>query len=246
MKTHRIIRDQSQFEAFIDWLPGLKHNECFYLCLQARRKYMPSLSSSDKTQLRRFIATKQTLARKVAELECPVGVYRNRDGEIIPDEAIALYVTVNPRCLRKATYATAHAMLANLQNHDTQETITLNPHSESLTQIHKARARSALVHFDVDMPTGQNDRDASAPKSELTVREIHEKTTGLVGADAVEVITTRGGCHVLINPAKVVCEVRNWYPVLASELNVDQTGDMMVPVVGCCQGGFVPHFYSPS
>lgn len=246
MERHKIIRDKSRFAHFIEWLPELQHNECYYVCLQARRKYFPSLKSSDHTQLKRFVTTKRNLAEKVAQLECPVGSYRTRNGEIIPDEAIALYITVNPRCMRKATYATAHAMLTSLEKYNALNTISLNPHSEALTQIHKARSRSAYVHFDVDMPTGDQTADANAPKCEFNVSDIHKKASSLVGPDAVQIICTRGGCHVLIEPSKVVSEPPNWHPILVKEFNVDQTGDMMLPMVGCCQGDFVPYFFGGS
>ena len=242
MEPHRIIRDEKKFAQFIDWLPELLPSECFYLCLQARRKYFPSLKSSDRTQLRRFTATKRDLASKVAQLECPVGCYQTRSGDVIPDAAIALYITPNPRCLRKATYATGHAMLTNIEKYNKQDTISLNPHSEALTQIHKAKSRSEFVHFDIDMPTGDEAKDANAPKCDLTIPEIYERTVAIVGSEAVNIVNTRGGCHVLIEPAKVVSEARNWHPVLTKEFKIDQSGDMMLPVVGCCQGDFVPHF----
>ncbi len=243
MSRHHIIRDPGLFSEFVEWLPDLNHNECYYLTLQARRKYSPSILSSDAPQLTRFVATRRNLATKVAQLECPIGAYCTRDETSVPDEALALYLTPNPRCMRKATYASAQAMLTSLQNSEQQPTIKLKPHSEALTQIHKARSRSVFVHFDVDLVTGDNSSDVNAPKCGLSIDEIYKKTVEFVGRQAANIIVTRGGCHILIETAKVAGTVRNWHPRIVEEFNVDQTGDLMIPVVGCRQGDFVPHFY---
>ncbi len=63
----------------------------------------------------------------------------------------------------------------------------------------------------------------------------------ICGKESVTTFETRGGCHILIDPAKVVSEHKNWYPILSESLGeVDQAGDLMLPIPGCTQGGFVP------
>lgn len=239
MRIHQIVRDEAKLKEFIDWLPELNTNEVFFLCLQARKKYMPSLKANDKTQLKRFVSTKKRLLDKIRQLECPVGSYVTNDGTPIEDEAIALYITLNPRDMKKAAFNSIKALVDLVQNSDQRE---LNPHSEVLSQIHKAKSRSVFVHFDIDMPTGQ-ETDANANKCSLSAGEIYQKVSEVVGPKAVEIVKTRGGCHVLISPDKVQSETKNWYPILYRFLNCDQVGDLMIPVVGCCQGGYVPHFY---
>ena len=253
MSHHRIIRDEQLLLDFIEWLPELQTNERFFLCLQARKKYMPSLKCSDKTQLKRFVSTKRTLLDKIRQLECPVGCYTTHEGLVIPDEAMALYITLNPRDMRKAAFASIAGLAEMLRKQESQVDMDVNPHSEVLSHIHKAKARTVFVHFDIDVAIG-SDVDVSvydahlnnisnARKCNLTTEEIHRRVVGIVGKDAVTIIQTRGGCHVLIRPEKVVCETKNWHPIVARELKSDQVGDLMLPVPGCCQGGFVPHFY---
>lgn len=237
---HHIIRDVELLKQFIDWLPELEVNERYFLCLQARKKYQPSLNSADKTQLKRFVSSKLTLLDKILQLECPVGCFKTRSGEIITDEAMVLYITLNPRDMRKAAFHSISALSDMLYRQDAQSEIDVNPHAEVLSQIHKAKSRTVFVHFDVDITTSDG-----CPKCELQIPEIYSKTVGIVGKEAVTIIQTRGGCHVLIDPGKVVCETKNWYPIVVRTLNCDQVGDLMVPVVGCCQGGFVPTFYLP-
>lgn len=147
MKNHQIIRDSTKLQEFINWLPALKENEVFFVCLQARKKYMPSLKANDKTQLKRFVASKENLFDKIRQLECPIGCYTTNDGEVIEDEALALYITVNPRDMKKASFNSIKALVDLIQNEDKRN---LNPHSEVLSQIHKAKSRSVFVHFDID------------------------------------------------------------------------------------------------
>jgi len=240
--VHEIIRDYMALEQFVTWLPDLEEHERFFLCLQARKKYMPTLKASDKTQLKRFTSRKETLIDKIRQLECPVGCYRTKEGEVIPDEGIALYITLNPRDMRKATFTGAKALIDMIQKADNGGLPDFNPHSEILSCIHKSKGRSTFVHFDVDRPTG-DEADENAPKSDLSTEGVWKKAVEIVGEKAVSVIETRGGCHLMIDPSKVVSEHKNWYPMIVKQIHSDQTGDLMVPVVGCCQGGFVPRFY---
>jgi len=241
VQIHQIIRDENLLLKFIDWLPILEKDEVYFLCLQARKKYMPSLKAKDKTQLKRFVSTKERLFEKIRQLECAFGAYQTDDGDIITDNGIALYITTNPRDMRKATFASIKSLVGLIESNDQQR--NLNPHSEVLSQIHKSKSRSAFLHFDIDIPVG-DESDRNAAKCCLSIDEICQKTADIVGSKAFDVIITRGGYHVLLRPELVTSKIKNWYCALQSVLNCDQSGDLMVPVVGCCQGGFTPHFYA--
>lgn len=224
-EVHNIICSEQALEEFVEWLPDLGPNERFFLCLQARKKYMPSLKSGDKTQLKRFTSSKELLITKIKQLECPVGCYRTKEGEIIPDSAMALYITLNPRDMQKATFSAAKALIDLIQKQN-----NLNPHSEVLSCIHKSKGQTSFVHFDVD---------------DADWKEVKESVVEIVGNEAVTMVETRGGCHLLVDPKKVVCDHKNWYTVIMKKIKCDQTGDLMVPVVGCNQGGFVPKLHMP-
>ena len=241
-ETHNIIRNYSALEQFIAWLPELKPHERFFLCLQARKKYMPSLKASDKTQLKRFVSTKELLIAKIEQLECPVGCYRTKEGDVITDDAIALYITLNPRDMRKAVFASLKALVDMIEKSENGGLHDFNPHSEVLSCIHRSKSRSAFVHFDIDNPTG-NETDNNARKSDLTIEKVWDIATQVVGKEAVTLIQTRGGCHLMIDANKVKSEHKNWHPMIVKQIQCDQTGDLMIPIVGCCQGGFVPSFF---
>lgn len=235
--NHNIIRDEAKLKEFINWLPELNNDEVFFVCLQARHKYMDSIKCADKTQLKRFVSTKVRLLDKIRQLECPIGSYLTNDGKPITDEALALYITINPRNMRKATFASIRA-LTNILENPVRE---LNPHAVVLSEIHKAKSRSCYVHFDVDLPTGTI-KDENANKGTMSAQEAFKKCSEIVGKEAVSVVVTRGGYHVMVAPNKVVSETKNWYPIISKMLNSDQQGELMLPVPATNQGGFMPYF----
>lgn len=233
--TYKIITNEYELENFISWLPELELNETFFVCLQARKKYMVGITTNDKLQLKRFCATKRTLKRKIRQLECSIGscTYVTSTGSPIPNDGLVLYITPNPRNMRKAAFNSIKA-LANLLQTDGN----INPHSETLSQIHKSKSRTLFVHFDVDL-----DKSKNGVKSNLSIQEIQDTLIKIVGIKCFDIVKTRGGCHVLIQPNLVQCKEKNWYPIITKAINCDQSGDLMLPVVGCCQGGFTPYFY---
>lgn len=243
MTFHQIIKDDKDFREFIDWLPELEDDECFYVHLQARKKYGKGLGITDKIQnLKRLTATKKSLHYKVKQLECPFGAYTTKQGDPIPNDVLALYITVNPRSLYNALFSSAKSFVDMIQKKHTDKKMRVNPHLESMSQIHKAKSRTCFVHFDIDFPTGE-ETDENSPKSGLTSHEIYDIIVGEVGEEATTLVETRGGCHVMIDPKKVVSEKKDWHKQIRNKIDCDQTGDMMLPVVGCTQGGFTPKFY---
>lgn len=222
--NYQIIRDEAVLRAFIDWLPVLEESEVYYVSLLARSKYSDVIKS-DKQQLKRFTSRKEDLYNKIWQLECPIGAYTQK-GEPIPQEALAIYITTNPRNMYDAMFSSLTALAKAIQHKHT----SANPHQEVMNEIQKSKSRSCYVDFDFDY------------KGEHFGEELKANIYERVGQTAkVQFVETRGGFHVLIDPTTVEDPFKKrWYQSIMELPHVDQSGDQLIPIPGCTQGGFMP------
>ncbi len=99
-----------------------------------------------------------------------------------------------------------------------------------MSEIHAACSRK--VYFDLDF-------------DHVDLNETIEKIKGFINEDCVKVLKTYGGFHVLIEFGKIGKQFeKTWYKNISSIEGVDIKGDNLIPVPGCTQGGFIPHFIS--
>lgn len=219
--NYQIIQDEDQLRAFIDWLPALKDNEKYYCCLFARRKYCPEeISSGDKTQLKRFLATKDRLLNKIKQLEVKLGAYELKK-QAAPQASLALYINPNPRDLKKATYDGIIRLTQLLKKNQKN----FNPHAELLNCIQQSAGKKVYLDFDVDT-------------KDFDFKQLES----CINTDCLTIVETRGGYHILVEVAKIDAAYHKSYYNNIVKLGVDQTGDQLLPVVGCVQGGFMPKF----
>ena len=230
IKYHKIVKDQKELEKFIDFLPDLEDEENYYIHLQARRKYYKSETLKGDLMLERFCCSKKNMLVKILRLNAPYGYYTDHENVPLPDEALALYITINPRNLRKAALGIIHELADSIANVKD----VINPLKVCHTSIHRAKGKTRYVIFDIDF---EEDEDPKEVLSETT-----KILTQTVGAQNYKIVQTKGGCHVLLPPEKID-KVKNWYQYLNSMLMPDQTGDILTPVPGCNQGGFTPKLY---
>jgi len=222
LSNYKIILDEQKLGEFIDWLPELEAGECFYASLFARKKYHHS-AKNDKSNVKRFIATsKEWLLIKLRQLEIPEGCYTNKDGSPVHNDALAVYICVNPRSFVKAQRMALKKLADVLADGVTD----MNPSQIGLTSIHKAKSRTCFVDFDFD---GINFRDA------------YERLSKIINRGAYEVLVTRGGFHLLVDPNKVDDEFKkSWHQGIAAFDECDVKGDNLIPVCGYTQGAHVP------
>lgn len=220
--NYRIIQDEAVLKDFIRWLPELRPGEVYYGCLFARKKYDPTgVVKNDKNQLKRFTATsKEYLVQKFKQMECEYGTYRTK-GMPIPQNALALYMMPNPRSLKRATQKTL-VELARLLASD--QPITKNPSKVALSELQKNASRKVYLGFDYD-----------------GIKLSREDFVPVINPECVTILNTRGGCHALVEVAKIGPRyTKTWHKGMSSIPGCDVRGDVLMPVPGCTQGGYVP------
>lgn len=223
--NYSIIKDPQLLDDFIAWLPELRENEIFYLALFARKKYCADIKNikTDKAQCKRFTSKTNRLREKILQLECPVDSYSIK-GITIPQEALALYISVNPRDM----YAATKNGLIKFATLMTQPYNGYNPHQEIMSEIHRACSRKVWYDFDFDG---------------VELEPILAQVDGILNMDCVRVLKTHSGFHLLVRLKGIRDEFsKSWHQEMAKLSGIDVRGDNLIPVPGCVQGGFVPHF----
>lgn len=225
---YQIIKDEIRLQEFINWLPDLLPNECFYICLFARNKYtrLPDGTNkfphirTDKSQLKRFTCTKEDMIYKIKQLEIEQGLYKHKNINI-PQESLAIYITYNPRSQIKA----AKSLLKRFADLITQDYSNYNVHAEVMSELHKAQSRKIFIDFDFD---------------DFIYKEDNFK---FLNRDSYHVLKTRGGFHILVEINKIDKQYeKTWYNQMI-KLNPDNSNPNMIPIPGCLQGNFTPFFY---
>lgn len=220
--NYTVVKDPVALRRFIEWLPDLEQGEAYYCSLFARSKYCPGLSG-DKQSIKRFTSTKEFLYEKIRQLEVAEGTYMQKH-KPIPQAGLALYITPNPRSYAKA----AKNGLVALSERVARGYDGYNPHQLMLSEIQKACSRKVYADFDFD---------------EIQITDVYDEIVSYVNPDSITFIRTRGGFHLLVNMSKIDKKyVRTWYNKISGMAGVDVRGDMLLPVVGCVQGDFMPHF----
>jgi hypothetical protein len=219
MKNYKIIQNKQILKDFINWLPELKDNEKFYLSLFARRKYDPTnVIKSDKSQVKRFVTTKERMFDKIKQLEVELGCYKLNDQEV-PQEALALYINPNPRDMKKATFQMIKKSVELIE-----KDYNFNIHAEALSCIQRSKGSTYFLDFDID------DR-------EINLNKLYDK----IDPKYLEIVDTRGGIHILVKVREIPKSIK-FHKIIKDLYNVDQIGDQLLPVPGCVQGGFIPKF----
>ncbi len=235
--NYEIIKDEKELLDFIEWLPELTVDETYYVCLFARSKYCKDIAhiNTDKAQLKRFTSNRSRLIDKIRQLECPMHSYKQKEN-LVPQEALAIYINPNPRCNLKA----ARNGLVRLAQLIAGENHGYNMHQEMISEVQKAKSRMVYMDFDFDVD-----------KTELTANGIYTGLETAINPEAINLLESRGGYHVLVEISKVHYEFKNkWYNGVKAvqqlhSSDVLNKGDNMMPIPGCTQGNFIPKFIKP-
>lgn len=225
-----LIKNLQELEKFLKILPECKENEQYYIALFARKKYFPGgFLINDKSQLSRKTATKDRIIEKIKQMEVPY--YFN--GKLIPEEALALYITPNPRDLWRAGLQTLKEIAEKVKNGDR----TYNPQALAMNCIQTSS--STKKFFDIDL-------DLLRIISGEELDEIKTNLNRFVGENNYTLIKTKGGFHILIHLQELsVINSKTWYKNINHSLpevyTITMSGDALLPIPGCAQGGIYPY-----
>lgn len=241
-EVYKIILDHAKLNHYIaNFLPELEDNQKFYCCLFARKKYSDKIQTNDKTQLKRFLATKKNLVRKLRQLEVPYGAYELADGTPVPEESLAVYISVNPRDMVRAIKTLGKKAW------DLMGSTNYNIHAEALSCVQKSSAKKKYLVFDIDC-----DELTSKREAERGVRQLLGTMNDLViqkYRPLYHIVETRGGLHLYVDTKSLKDYMSgepnkskfNIYNIIRENLPVDKDAHPdLSPIVGCTQGGFVP------
>ena len=124
--------------------------------------------------------------------------------------------------LRKATFDSIINLTQLLKNNRTN----FNPHAEVMSCIQQSAGKKEYLDFDID-------------DKEFDLRQLEN----IINPSCLTVVQTRGGYHVLVKIADIAPTYKSsFFQSFTAFEAVDQSGDQLLPVPGCTQGGYVPKF----
>lgn len=217
--NYKIIQDKDELLKFLDWLPDNTKEQKYYLNLMARKKYN-KIVPSDKQCLKRVVANKKDIISKIEQMETRLGTYKTNDIDI-PNNSLVLYISINPRDMKRACFNTSVALIRKIQ-----EGLIPNPKSVALDEIQKSAVKN-FVTFDID--------------SKENFLENKDKLLDIFGIQCYNYIESNGGYHLIVDLSKL--NNSSWYNELLNTFNVDQKGDLLSPIPGCIQGSFIPRLF---
>lgn len=230
--NYKIILCENELDKFINFLPELNKNECYYFTLFARNKYLNTderLSLNNYTLKRFTVSKKEQIKNRIGQLEVKKDLYLDKNNNPIPEKSLALYMGINPKNLELAQKKMAIELFNSCIDSE-----MVNLKSLMYTIIHNSSKNKRYTDFDFDF---KHDQD----KQELFLKTVNELKK-VINIEAFNILVTKNGLHILVEHNKVNAEYKkSWYLKIAALDNCDVRGDNLIPVAGCTQGGFSPY-----
>lgn len=241
-----LLKDENEFGKFISILPEIKDDELFFISLSARNKYLKQEEREKldlgKTEMfgRTTARDKEGLRYALKKLESVLSYRRTRNGSIIPEECLVVYININPSSTIRAFQnfkkemenAFTEAFFAEKQEKKPNYTHFQNIEKNLLNNIQKSRSRKEFIDIDFDV---ENLRLVSSFENFLNKNRFP--------TEHWFIIQTQGGYHVLLR--KDYLEKLNiWNKVQELDKEAKKTNgeviinkNEMVPLPGTHQAG---------
>ncbi len=244
--NYQLIHYEKQVQEFVDFLPDLKDNEGYFLILIARKKWYPEGGIPSALKLKReTVNCKSKIISTIRQWEVAEGMYKY-DELPINLMNLGVYIGFNPKNQYNACFELINRCLGSIKTDEKN----INIKSMANDVIQCSNGTSNFIDIDVDIKEGeQNNTIVAYIKS-------------IINEQFLTFIRTSGGFHCLIRlpktdsfihtgegePDKVISPNygNKWYMELKkhpfkSDLNIMHHD--LLPIVGCNQGKFVPHFF---
>lgn len=263
-----LIYDKLEVERFFNRIfPNeWDKNEVAFVSLAARKKYIknnedidlghrPAMLDKDVIKKRDFDYYLSRLRRFEAD-----GAYIGNNGEILPEDIMAIYVNIHLSDTAKAWMKTKEEMSSietEIMSHVVHNQLNLDHAFNSMknlsniwySQIQNNYSKKRWIDIDVDLE--EPDKLIGPEEERLPIRKILgnliRSNFEFLGVNNFFFIQTRGGFHILvstvdnkfnseINPNSLVLAVKDYCKSFSKEVVLNKNG--MVPCPGTIQGGF--------
>lgn len=249
-----LIKDQNEFNKFIEILPELKQDEVYFISLSARNKYLTKeereyYSLGQTEMFGREIAQSKDKLRDyiIKKLEATLSYKTTRNRKLIPDKSLVCYMNINPSSMIKAYYQFQNEMnrqmreitLALLHEKEPNYSFINIQTRELMNCIQKS---TGTKHFiDIDCNTKENE-------------VINEITINLYLDDIkFYQIETKGGYHFIIDKNTIPLKYnlmmnvinkadRKLHDISKGKEEIIINSNAMVPVPGTMQSDFLVKF----
>lgn len=228
--NYKLIHDQEQLQRFIDFLPELNQNEGYFLILIARKKWYPESGIPSAHKLKRETAnTKSKIIQIIRQWEVSEGTYES-DCKPIDQRNLGVYIGFNPKNQYNACFELIQKCLDNIKRQEKN----INVKSMANDIIQSSNGSKNFIDIDMDIKEGE------------IYLDIVQFIRSVIADENLTFIKTNGGFHCLIRLDGMKGD-STWYNKIKahkfkSELNI--MSNDLIPVVGCNQGQYVPHFLS--
>jgi len=251
-----LIKDENETRRFIEKvLQPLQNDEVYIAVLTARKKYCPTISSSMEVVSRDIIRNNDTnkIMRKLKKMSIVEGLYTDKNEDIIPNEAFALYILPEPRSMLKAytefVLDINKWLYESLKIKDPNLELYKKLDLKLFSAIHRSKSKSKYFIIDIDK------KDEKLLKNifyyiqnlEDKVKGLHNVTLKFNGYEIINenirwISETHGGYHIILDrnneTGKIIPKI------MERKLEfVEFRKETMTPVVGISQGGFVVKEY---
>ena len=226
--NYKLIHDEVELQKFIDFLPELNPNEGYFMILIARKKWHPESDIPSATKLKReTVGSKDKIIQTIRQWEVDENAYQS-NGNPIDQKNLGVYIGFNPKNQNNAWFDLINKCLESIRSNKTN----INIKSMANDVIQGSNGTKNFIDIDVDIKEGEDYLD------------IINFIKSVIDESHFTIIKTNGGFHCLVKLEGIKHNM-SWYQQIQkhpfkSDLNI--MSNDLIPVVGCNQGKFVPHF----